>query len=221
MDTQYKEMDLYNPTDEHKMLRETVRSFVQAEVEPQAQEYDSKEIFNLDLFRKLGELGLLGITADPNHGGSGMDALAAVIAHEELSAADPGFCLAYLAHSMLFVNNLSFNGSEEQKQKFLPRLCSGEHVGAMAMSEPAVGTDVLAMETTAKKEGDHYILQGRKMWITNGTIDESRTPCDLVWVYAKTGEIDGRPLLSTFIVERGFPGFSVGQKIKEIGRAHV
>ncbi|PIU00953.1 MAG: isovaleryl-CoA dehydrogenase [Bdellovibrionales bacterium CG10_big_fil_rev_8_21_14_0_10_45_34] len=215
MDTQYKEMDLYNPTDEHKMLRETVRSFVQAEVEPQAQEYDSKEIFNLDLFRKLGELGLLGITADPNHGGSGMDALAAVIAHEELSAADPGFCLAYLAHSMLFVNNLSFNGSEEQKQKFLPRLCSGEHVGAMAMSEPAVGTDVLAMETTAKKEGDHYILQGRKMWITNGTIDESRTPCDLVWVYAKTGEIDGRPLLSTFIVERGFPGFSVGQKIKD------
>ena len=112
--------DLFNPTDEHKMLRETVRSFAEREVQPQAAEHDREERFNLDLFRKLGELGLLGITAPSDHGGSGMDATAAVIAHEELSAVDPGFCLAYLAHAMLFVNNLSVNGDEAQKEKYLP-----------------------------------------------------------------------------------------------------
>lgn len=207
--------DLMNPTAEHKMLRETVRAFVESEVEPQALEHDRAERFNLPLFRKLGELGLLGITVPETYGGSGLDAVAAVIAHEELSASDPGFCLAYLAHSMLFVNNLAVNGSEAQKLRILPGVCDGSKVGAMAMSEPNYGTDVLGMETTAKKSGDHYVLNGQKMWITNGCIDDQGTPADYVWVYAKTGEKDGRPLISTFIVEAGMSGYSVGQKIRD------
>ena len=214
-DTSWRDLDLANPTPEHKMLRETIRSFVQSEVEPQALEHDRTEKFNLKLFRQLGELGLLGITVPEQYGGSGLDAVAAVIAHEEISASDPGFCLAYLAHSMLFVNNLAVNGSEEQKKKYLPGVSSGQLVGCMAMSEPAVGTDVLGLETTAKKQGDHYLVDGRKMWITNGCIDDDGTPADLVWVYAKTGEKNGRPQLSTFIVEKGMAGYEVGQKIKD------
>ncbi len=211
----WKDFDLFNPTSEHSMLRETVKSFTDAEVEPQAHEFDRKEQFNLPLFRKLGELGLLGITVPEQFGGAGMDAVAATIVHEELSASDPGFALAYLAHSMLCVNNIAVNGSEEQKAKYLPKLSSGEWVGAMAMSEPAVGTDVMGMQTTAVKNGDHYVLNGRKMWITNGTLDENKTPCDLVLVYAKTGEKNGRAQISTFIVEKTDPGFSVGQKIQD------
>lgn len=211
----WKSFDLFNPTPEHNMLRETLRAFTQAEVEPQAHEYDRKEQFNLPLFRKLGDLGVLGITVPEQYGGAGMDAIAATIVHEELSASDPGFCLAYLAHSMLMVNNIAVNGSDEQRNKYLPKLCTGEHVGAMAMSEPAVGTDVLGMQTTAVKQGDKWILNGRKMWITNGTVDENNTPCDVVLVYAKTGEKNGRALISTFIVEKGTKGFAVGQKIKD------
>jgi isovaleryl-CoA dehydrogenase len=124
--------------------------------------------------------------------------------------------LAYLAHSMLCVNNLAVNGSEDQKKKYLPGLCSGELVGAMAMSEPNYGTDVLGMETTAKKQGGLYLINGQKMWITNGCIDDESTPCDVVWVYAKTGvDAKNRPLISTFIVEKSDKGFSVGQKIKD------
>jgi isovaleryl-CoA dehydrogenase len=214
-DRAWRDLDLFNPTEEHKMLRDMVRSFVESEVEPQALENDRHEKFNLPLFRKLGELGLLGITVPETYGGAGMDAMAAVIAHEELSASDPGFCLAYLAHSMLFVNNLAVNGSEEQKRKFLPGVCSGELVGCMAMSEPNVGTDVLGLETTAKLEGNEYVIEGRKMWITNGCLDDEGTPADLVWLYAKTGEKGGKPQLSTFLIEKGAPGYEVGQKIKD------
>ncbi|HVK61347.1 MAG TPA: acyl-CoA dehydrogenase family protein [Bdellovibrionales bacterium] len=214
-DMAWHDFDLFNPTPEHGMLRETVRTFVQTEVEPQALEHDRAEKFNLPLFRKLGELGLLGIVVPEQYGGSGLDATAAVIAHEEIAASDPGFCLAYLAHAMLFVNNLAVNGSEEQKKKYLPKSCTGEWVGCMAMSEPNVGTDVIGLETTAKKTGDSYLIDGRKMWITNGCIDDSGTPADLVWVYAKTGEKDGRAQLSTFIVEKGHSGYEVGQKIKD------
>lgn len=212
----WQDFDLFNPTDEHKMLRETVRSFVQAEVEPQALEHDRKEKFNLPLFRKLGELGLLGLTTPEAYGGSGMDAVAAAIVHEEISASDPGFCLAYLAHSMLCVNNLAVNGSEEMKKRYLPGLCSGELVGAMAISEPAVGTDVMSMETTATLAGNDYLINGRKMWITNGCIDDQGTPADVVWLYARTGtDSKGRPSISTFLIEKGMPGFEVGQKIKD------
>jgi isovaleryl-CoA dehydrogenase len=158
---------------------------------------------------------LLGITVPEEYGGAGMDAVAAVIAHEELSASDPGFALAYLAHSMLFVNNLAVNGSEEQKKKYLPKVCTGEHIGCMAMSEPHVGTDVLGLHTTARLEGSDYVINGQKMWITNGCIDEEGTPADLVWLYAKTGEKNGRPQLSTFLIEKSFPGYQVGQKIRD------
>ena len=212
---EWQNVDLYNPTDEHQMLRDTLKQWVEQEVEPQAHKFDRNEKFNLNLFRKLGELGLLGITVPESYGGSGLNATAAVIAHEELSASDPGFCLAYLAHSMLCVNNLAVNGSEEQKKKFLPQLCSGEHIGAMAMSEANYGTDALGMETSATKKGDKYILNGQKMWITNGCIDDEGTACDLVLVYAKTGKGDKRPEISTFIVEKDTPGFSVGQKIMD------
>ncbi len=208
-------IDLANPSEEHQMLREMIRDFVQEFVEPQAHEYDKKEQFNIELFRELGELGLLGITVPEEYGGAGLDAVAATIAHEELSYSDAGFGLAYLAHSMLFVNNLAYNGSEKQKMRILPKVCSGEWIGAMAMSEPDAGTDVLGLSTTAEKNDDgDWVLNGRKMWITNGCIDDQGTPADIVWVYARTGYDDkGRVKLSTFLVEKGMPGFSVGQKI--------
>ena len=138
MSENFKSYDLFNPSDEHKMLRQMVREFCTTEVEPQADSYDRKEEFNLELFKKLGPLGLLGITAPEDCGGSNMDAIAAVIAHEELSTSDPGFCLAYLAHAMLCVNNLAENASDLHKKNVLPKLCSGEWVGCMAMSEPHV-----------------------------------------------------------------------------------
>ncbi len=210
-----RNLDLFNPTDEHKMLRETVRAFTASEIEPQAHEFDRKEKFNLPLFRKLGELGLLGITVPEAFGGSGMDALSAVIVHEEISASDPGFALAYLAHSMLCVNNIAVNADDAQKKHFLPKMATGEWVGCMAMSEPDVGTDVLGMKTTAVKKGDKYILNGRKMWITNGCIDDDGTPADIALVYARSGEKNGRPQISTFLVDKGMKGYSVGQKIKD------
>ena len=208
-------MNIANPSDEHQMLREMVRDFVSEHVDPQALEFDREEKFNVELLRSLGELGLLGITASEEFGGAGLDAVAAVIVHEELSASDPGFALAYLAHSMLFVNNLEFNGNESQKARILPKVCSGEWIGAMAMSEPDAGTDVLGLSTTAVQRDDGYwVLNGRKMWITNGCIDDDGSPADVVWVYAKTGTDEkGRAQLSTFLVEKGMPGYSVGQKI--------
>ncbi len=214
-ESSWRNFDLFNPTPEHKMIRETVREFVQSEVEPQALEHDRREVFNLPLFRKLGELGLLGITVPEEYGGAGQDAVAAVIVHEEISSSDPGFCLAYLAHSMLFVNNLAVNGSEEQKRRILPGVCSGEKIGCMAMSEPNVGTDVLGLETTAEAAGDGFVINGRKMWITNGCLDDEGTPADYVWLYAKTGEKNGKPQISTFLIEKGMPGYEVGQKIKD------
>merc|ERR1719502_643149 len=142
-----------------------VSSFVAAEVEPQALEYNRAERFNHELFRRTGELGLLGVTVDPEYGGSGMDAAAACIVHEELSYSDPAFCLSYLAHSQLFVNNLERNGTPEQLARLLPRAVSGELIGGMGMSEPSVGTDVLGMSTKATKQADgSYLLTGQKMW---------------------------------------------------------
>ncbi|HJN54868.1 MAG TPA: acyl-CoA dehydrogenase family protein, partial [Candidatus Poseidoniales archaeon] len=211
----WKALDLANPTEEHAMLREMVREWASERLEPLAQHHDKHEIWNLDAFRELGEMGLLGITAPEEYGGAGLDATAATIVHEELSAVDPGFTLAYLAHAMLFVNNLAMNGSETQKARILPKVCSGEWVGCMAMSEPDFGTDVIGMETSAKQDGEgNWVINGRKMWITNGTLDDQKTPADVVWVYART-DLDGAPRseLSTFLVEAGMPGYSVGQKI--------
>ena len=208
-------MDIANPSEEHLMLREMVRDWTNEYVEPQAFEHDKHERFNLELLRSMGELGLLGISAPEKYGGAGLDATACTIVHEELSASDPGFALAYLAHSMLFVNNLAYNGTEAQKVRILPKVCSGGWIGAMAMSEPDAGTDVLGLSTTAVQQDDGtWVINGRKMWITNGCIDDKGTPADVVWVYAKTGTDDrGRVQMSTFLVEAGMPGYSVGQKI--------
>lgn len=207
--------DLFTPTEEHRALRETVRAFAEAEVEPQALEYNRAERFNYDLFKKLGDLGLLGITADEAHGGSGMDATAVVIAHEELAAVDPAFCLSFLAHSLLFVNNLNVNGSEAQKARYLPQACTGELLGGMGMSEPGSGTDVLGMASKANltPDGKHFVLNGGKMWITNG----AKTDTDLgdaFLVYARTsGGVGPKGGYSLFLVDKGMPGFSLGQKI--------
>ena len=211
----WRELDIANPTQEHSMLREMVRDFVREEVEPQALEHDKHEKFNVDLFRKLGEYGLLGISVPEKYGGAGMDATAVAIVNEELSYSDPAFCLAYLAHAQLMVNNLAQNGSEEQKSRILPKVCSGEWIGCMAMSEPGYGTDVLGMQTSAvEKEDGNWLINGNKMWITNGAIDDQGTPADIVWLYARTGEDHkGRTQITTFLVEKGMEGYQVGQKI--------
>ena len=206
-------VDLFNPTEEHRALREMVRHFVEREVDPQALEYDRDEKFNHQLFKKLGDLGLLGVTVPEDWGGSGLDAVAAVIAHEEISASDPGFCLAYLAHSMLFVNNLAINGSDAQRERYLPDACSGAKIGGMCMSEPNAGTDVLGMSTTVREVEEGYLLNGAKMWITNGVIDD-RELGDIFLVYARF-EGDPRQTLSLFLVEKGDRGFSLGQRIKD------
>ena len=200
--------NLFNPSPEHRLLRKSLRQFTAQEVEPQALEFDQKESFNLPLFKKLGPLGLLALTAEE---GMGMDSTASVIAHEELSYSDPGFCLAYLAHAVLCVHNISQNASQEQKQKWIPKLSSGEWIGAMAMSEPDVGTDVLSMSTTSYKEKDHYILNGRKMWITNGVLSDKGDLVDGCLVYTRRKDSKD---ISLFFVEKGFPGFSAGQNIK-------
>ena len=197
---------LFNPSDEHRMLRELVRDFTAREVEPQAAEYDEKGVLNVDLLRKTGELGLLGITVPTEWGGAGMDAVAAVIVHHELSRSDPGFCLAYLAHSMLFVNNFFHCSDDAQKRRVLERVVSGEWIAGMGMTEPGYGTDVLGMATTAVDHGSHSVLNGTKTYITNGP----EGYCFLV--YAK---VEGR--VTSFLVDRSCPGFSTSKKIPKMG----
>ncbi|MFT7521529.1 MAG: isovaleryl-CoA dehydrogenase [Kiritimatiellia bacterium] len=198
--------DLFNPTEEHLALREMVAEFTRNEVEPQAAEYDEKGVLNVDLFRKLGDLGLLGITIPEESEGSGMDAVAACIVHEEISKSDPGFCLAYLAHAMLFVNNFYASSNEAQRAKYLPKVLSGEWVGGMGMTEPGAGTDVLGMTTTAVQDGNEYVINGVKTYITNGL----EGFCFLV--YAK---VDGR--ITSFMVDRDCPGFGTSKKMDKIG----
>lgn len=199
--------DLFAPTDEHLMLADTLRAFVEQEVEPQAALHDREERFNLELFRRAGELGLLGVTVPERFGGAGLDAVAAVQMCEALSTADPGFGLAVLAHSILFAHNLSINGREEQCLRFLPDVVSGRHVAGMCMTEPEAGTDVLAMRARATRDGDHWVLDGVKTYITNGGLD-SETLGDVFIVYARTREDS----LSAFLVEKGMEGFRLGQK---------
>jgi isovaleryl-CoA dehydrogenase len=197
---------LYNPSEEHLLLRQTVRQLAREVVEPQAMARDQAGVFDVALLRRLGELGLIGITIPEADGGAGLDATASVIVHEELAWADPGFTLGYLAHALLFVNNFYHAGNRAQHARWLPDVLSGRKVGAMGMTEPGGGTDVLGMATTARKDGDAYILDGRKMFITNGN------EADVLLVYAK---IDGR--ISALVVERGMPGFSSSEKIHKIG----
>ena len=207
----------FHPTEEHRQLRELAASFTASEVEPQALVHNREEKFNHDLFRRAGELGLLGVTVDPDYGGSGMDATAACIVHEELSASDPAFCLSYLAHSQLFVNNLARNGTHEQKLKYLPSACDGSAIGGMGMSEPHAGTDVLGMSTRAARRDDgSWVLNGNKMWITNGAVSDTELG-DAFLVYARTAGPDVKPskAISLFLVEKGMVGFSLGQRLKD------
>lgn len=198
--------DLFNPTPEHQMLRETVAKFTRERVEPQAEAFDRKGELNQDLFREFAELGMNGITVPDTHGGAGLDAVASVIVHHELSKSDPGFCLAYLAHTLLFVNNFFYASNDAQKEKYLEKVMTGEWIGGMGMTEPGHGTDVLGMSTTAVRAGDRYILNGSKTYITNAPEGH------VFQVYAK---VEGR--ISAFVVDRDCAGFSTSKPIKKMG----
>ena len=201
----------FNLGEDIDMLRDSVFQFCSAEIAPRAAEIDSSNEFPMDLWRKLGDMGLLGITVDEQYGGTGMGYLAHCVAMEEISRASASVGLSYGAHSNLCVNQLHKNGSEEQKQKYLPKLCSGEHIGALAMSEPNAGSDVVSMKLRADKRDDHYVLNGNKMWITNGP--DAHTYI----IYAKTDIDAGSKGMTAFIVERDFPGFSRHQKLDKLG----
>jgi isovaleryl-CoA dehydrogenase len=204
------DLDLFAPTPEHAQIAETVREFTLREVEPQALEHDRAERFNLPLFRRAAELGLLGVTIPEAYGGAGLDATAAVQVYEILASSDPGFALSSMAHAILFAHNLAVNGNEEQRRRILPKAVAGEWIGGLCMTEPEVGTDVLSLRTQAKRDDDAWILDGTKTFITNGGIDEN-TEGDVFLVYAATGERE----LSTFLVEKGMEGFRLGQKWRD------
>ena len=194
-----------------EMLRDAVRNFAVNEIAPRAADIDQKNEFPMDLWRKLGDLGLLGITVGEKYGGTGMGYLAHVVAMEEVSRASASVGLSYGAHSNLCVNQIHRNGSQAQKHNYLPKLVSGEHVGALAMSEPNAGSDVVSMKLRADKKGDRYILNGNKMWITNGP------DADVLVVYAKTDTAAGPKGITAFLIEKSFKGFSTAQKLDKLG----
>ena len=193
------------------MLRESVRGFAADKIAPRADEIDKSNTFPRDLWPELGELGVHGITVEEEWGGSGLGYLEHCVAMEEISRASGSVGLSYGAHSNLCVNQIRRNGTDAQKRKYLPKLISGEHVGALAMSEPGAGSDVVSMKTRAEKKGDRYVLNGSKMWITNGPEAETLV------VYAKTDPDAGARGITAFLIEKGFKGFSTAQKLDKLG----
>jgi isovaleryl-CoA dehydrogenase len=197
--------------DDIAMLREAVRDFATAELAPRADEIDRSNVFPRDLWPKLGELGLLGITVEPEWGGAGLGYLAHVVAMEEISRASGSVGLSYGAHSNLCVNQIRRWGTEEQRSRYLPKLVSGEHLGALAMSEPGAGSDVMSMRLRAIRHGDRYVLNGNKMWITNGPT------ADVLVVYATVDAALGTKGVTAFLIEKGFRGYSTAQKLDKLG----
>lgn len=195
----------------HEMLRGVVRSFANRFLAPIAEQIDRDDDLPPDMFRHLGELGILGVTVSPQYGGAGADLLAGVLAIEELARASASVALSYGAHANLCVNNLYRNGTESQRQRYLPGLCSGESIGALALTEPDAGSDAVGIRTTAVRDGDDYLLNGTKMFITNGPI------ADVFVLYAKTDPSRNSHGITAFIVERTFPGFSVARKLDKLG----
>ena len=197
--------------DDVDALRDAVRDFAQSEIAPRAAEIDHSDQFPMDLWRKMGDLGVLGITVSEEHGGANMGYLAHMVAMEEISRASASVGLSYGAHSNLCVNQINRNGTAEQKQKYLPKLISGEHVGALAMSEPGAGSDVISMKLKAEDKGGYYLLNGNKMWITKGPHAETLV------VYAKTEPELGARGVTAFLIEKGMKGFSIAQKLDKLG----
>ena len=193
------------------MLRATVQAFAAAEIAPRAAEVDRSNQFPMDLWRKMGDLGLLGVTVEEEYGGTSMGYLAHCVAMEEISRASASVGLSYGAHSNLCVNQIRRNGTEAQKRRYLPKLIGGEHVGALAMSEPGAGSDVVSMRLRAERKGDRYVLNGNKMWITNGP------DADTLVVYAKTDVQAGPKGITAFLIEKGTKGFSTAQKLDKLG----
>ncbi|HSC17990.1 MAG TPA: acyl-CoA dehydrogenase family protein, partial [Rhizomicrobium sp.] len=201
----------YNLGDDVDLLRDTVRSFTSDHIAPIADEIDRSNTFPRQLWPQLGELGLLGITVEEEWGGAGLGYLAHCVAMEEISRGSASIGLSYGAHSNLCVNQIRRNGDDAQKKRYLPKLISGEHVGALAMSEPNAGSDVVSMRLRAKKQSDRYVLNGTKMWITNGP------QADTLVVYGKTDPVAGQRGITAFIIEKGMKGFRTAQKLDKLG----
>lgn len=210
MSTSYPSLQ-FNLGEDIDMLRDSVRRFCQQEINDRAQQIDAENAFPMDLWRKFGDMGLLGMTVAERYGGTDLGYLAHTVAMEEISRSSASVGLSYGAHSNLCVNQIHKNGSEAQREKYLPRLCSGEHIGALAMSEANAGSDVVSLKLRADKKGDRFVLNGSKMWITNGP------DADTYVIYAKTDSSAGARGITAFIVERELPGFSRSPKLDKLG----